>query len=225
MINWAVRYQPILKELKSLQPSWVLDVGSGPEGLKLFWRGVVIGIDLRFKRVPIHQGVNASGLALPFADNSSPVVVSCDMLEHVPPSERENVIAQLARVTNKTLLITFPSGEISENVYRELANQFRSRNMPVWLKEHLEFGLPEEQKVVEWLNRAGWVVQTRWYESAIVHKKLMCWENQYPGKLLTYSLMRLVGPLIAPRLLVPSSGPNLRVFIKAEKAPINISRY
>jgi len=217
MINWAVRYQPILIELKSLQPSWVLDVGSGPEGLKLFWRGEVIGVDLRFKRLPIHHGINASGLALPFADNSSPVVVSCDMLEHVPPGERECAIAQLARVTNKTLLITFPSGETSEVVYQELASQFKSKNMPLWLKEHLEYGLPEERKVVDWLMAAGWIVKTRWYESAIAHKKLMCWENQYPGKFITYILMRLVGPLIAPRLLVPSSGPNLRVFIKAEK--------
>ncbi len=218
MINYAIRYQPILREVARRQPAFVLDVGSGPEGLGMFWRGTVIGSDLAFKRRPLHRGVVASGEALPFAARGCPVVVSCDMLEHVPPPARHAAVVEMARVAGEALLLTFPSGQAAARVYEELARAWGSTSPP-WLLEHLEHGLPEGEQVAGWLRDGGWQVTVTHFESAAAHAALLRWERRGPVKLLTYSLMRLAGPWLAPRWPIPSEGPTLRVFIRAERRP------
>ena len=214
MINIAIRYRPILRELRKLQPDWVLEVGSGSEGLRMFWPGTVIGADIEFRRRPLHQAVQASGLALPLRKASCPVVVSCDTLEHVAPRQRELVVSELARVAVDTVLLSFPSGEPAMCVYRDLAAEMGAA-IPIWLREHLVNGLPEAEQVAGWLQAAGWAVCTAWYESAQTHARLLRWESRLPVKLLTYGTMRLLGRALVWRVPIASTGPKLRVLIKA----------
>ena len=216
MINVAIRYRPIVQELQKRQPDWVLEVGSGPEGLRMFWPGTVIGADVEFRRRPLHQAVQASGLALPFRNASCPVVVSCDMLEHVAPCWREPVVSEMARVAADALLLAFPSGEPAVRVYRDLAVE-RGAASPMWLREHLDNGLPEPGQMVGWLQAAGWSVSSVWYESAQPHARLLRWESRLPVKLLTYGMMRLLGRSLVWRVPMASTGPKLRVLIKAER--------
>ena len=215
MINWAARYQPIVKELQSQKPAWTLEVGSGPEGLKMFWRDRVVGVDLNFKRSPIHCAVEAAGSALPFANESSPMVVSCDLLEHIHPLERRAFVLDLSRVARDSLLLAFPSGERAAQVYRDFGMRFGAADMPVWLRQHLEYGLPEADEVAGWLEKDGWRVTSAWYESALSHSRLLRWEMIFPGKFFTYSLMRLMGPYLISRMKFSSEPPYLRVLIKA----------
>ena len=217
MINWAIRYQPILHELQHLKPACVLEVGSGSEGLQLFWRGKVVGIDLEFKRRTIHEGVIASGLALPIAGRSCPVVVCCDMLEHVCPDLRRQVVNQLAQATGETLLLTFPCGEAAERMYRSLAAGYRQANLPSWLAEHLKYRLPDPQEIMGWLREMGWHPTMTWYESISTHKTLLNLELKVGGKYISYSLMRIIGPWLAPLIPIPGHDPKLRVLIKAAR--------
>src|SRR6266498_1311702 len=101
MLNWAIRYQPILKELSNYPAKKVLEVGSGPEGLAMFWRGNVVGVDSIFKRRPIHRAIQASALSLPFCDRAWRIVVSCDMLEHIHPSVRSQAVKEISRVCDQ----------------------------------------------------------------------------------------------------------------------------
>ncbi len=208
MINFAVRYQPVLQELQRDHVQNVLEVGSGPEGLALFWRGRVTGADILFKRRPLHYPLNASALALPFASQSWPVVVSCDTLEHIPPPLRRAMVRELARVTQRKLLLAFPTGKAATECYAALGRDIKKPH-PAWLSEHLLLGLPDAAQTIEWLREAGWRVQLRRYESAAAHQKLMYWESKKSVQLITYALMRLLGPLIAPRLPVATTGSNL----------------
>ena len=217
MINHAIRYRPVLRELERRQPPWVLEVGSGPEGLAHFWRRPVVGMDLAFKRRPLHRAVVASALALPIAARTCPAVVSCDLLEHIPPTRRRTAVSEMARVAAKVVLLGFPSGDPATQIYRELARKLGS-GAPDWLKEHLRYGLPEASQVAEWLRLLGWQVQPIWYESAEVHRHLMAWESRLPVKVVTFSLMRLLGPWLAPRMPVSSGKPPLRVLLVAERA-------
>src|SRR5512134_745925 len=100
MISYAYRYAPIWQMLNSYpQPVFgVLEVGSGAEGLALFWNRPLVCVDVRFKRWPIALGVRGSTLYLPFATGSFPLVISCDMLEHIPPAQRRPAVFELARV-------------------------------------------------------------------------------------------------------------------------------
>ena len=217
MINWAIRYQPIVKELQHIQPPWVLDVGSGAEGIKLFWRGNVNGIDLHFKRRPLHRGTIASILDLPLADQSCPVVVCCDLLEHIQPDRREQMLSELTRVVKGHLLLGFPSGETAMQTYQSIANSYGRRRRPEWLREHLELGLPDAHQIEDWLNEAGWDTKIIWYESARLHKLLISLEIRFGGKFLTYSLMRLIGPEVISRLNFSDKEPKMRVLIKASR--------
>jgi hypothetical protein len=218
VINFAIRYRPIVQELCRLQTPLVLDVGSGPEGLAMFWRGAVIGTDLGFKRPPLHHAVRATSLALPFAEASCTVVVGCDVLEHLPADLRRRAVLEMARVASRLLMLSFPSGEPAMQVYRQLAHQLAPA-LPVWLQEHITNGLPEGRQVAAWLLEAGWSVSTVWYESAAAHARLMRWESRRPVALLTYGAMRLCGRWLGPRMPVPAQEPYLRVLVKAERNP------
>jgi SAM-dependent methyltransferase len=221
MISWAIRYQPILKELYSRKPASVLEVGSGAEGLAMFWRGRVIGIDLAFKRRPLHYAVQASALALPFSDRSWPIVVSCDMLEHVHPSLRRGAVKEIARVCEQLLLLAFPSGAAAQVCYAKLAQ----RHTPLgasWLTEHIELGLPDAAEVATWLQAEGWSVQISWHEAVTAHQRLMSLEIRRPIQMLTYTIMRIAGPLLALHWPVVSHAPQLRAILRAERASVNV---
>ena len=214
MLSWAIRYRPIVDELRRLQPSYVLEVGSGPEGLSLMWSGRVIGTDLSFKRRPLHWPAVASGLSLPMADRSVPVVVSCDMLEHIPPSLRQRAVGEMARVADQHILLVFPSGQAASAIYQRLLHDM-APEIPSWLTEHIENGLPDATLVRTWLEDQGWTTSIRWYESAETHRKMVLWEQRGLGKLLSYTIMRAIGRWLGPRLPVPSGGEQLRVCVSA----------
>jgi hypothetical protein len=176
----------------------------------------VVGVDLAFKRRPLHQALRASMTALPFSSRRWPLVVSCDTLEHVPVELRQRAVEELARVADRTLLLAFPSGPAAANCYRRLAQEISSP-MPGWLAEHLAFGLPDAEQVAGWLRRAGWAVTIAWSESAASHHRLMRWETRRPVQLVTYGLTRLAGPWLAKYWPVTERGELLRALLVARR--------
>lgn len=93
----------------------VLDVGGtmGGDGGHLAWTGdflpdyEVVVIDARPADVPRHQAVAVDG-ALPFVDREFPVVMSQDVLEHVPKEARSAWLEEVWRITGRFLLLGCP---------------------------------------------------------------------------------------------------------------------
>ncbi len=216
MINWAIRYSPIVQWLRLCKPARVLDVGSGPEGLAMFWRGPVFGVELGYKRRPLHHATIASATALPFADRAFPVVVSSDLLEHVPPAQRRAAVSEMARVAG-TLLLTFPSGAAATRAYQRMAVHYPRGS--AWLADHLDYGLPAADQVAAWLTSLGWDIEMVWYESPGWHARLVLAEDRYGVRWGTWPLMRLLGPWLVPRLKPRPRGEGLRVFLRAARPP------
>jgi SAM-dependent methyltransferase len=216
MISWAIRYRPILDELVRRCPSAVLEVGSGPEGLAMFWLGLVAGVDVSYQRRPLHCATRASALALPFPDRSWPTVVSCDMLEHMPPALRRQAVQEMARVCEQFLVIAVPSGPAARACYARLSRQFPSHRIP-WLGEHMRYGLPDADEVAALLDDRDWQVRIRWHESAVAHGILESLEVRWPFKVLSYAVMRVAGPWLAARWPVIDAMPRLRAFIYADR--------
>jgi hypothetical protein len=154
-LDGAVRYGPAVRLIRTYgQPqSRILEVGSGGLGITLFLPRRVTGYDVSFAgpdlglltRVP---AASPQG-PLPFADRSFDFVLSMDMLEHVLPEARPQVLHELVRVTKTWLLFSAPCGEVARRYDGRLYEWLKTR-VGVdhqWLREHLDIGLPEAAEI------------------------------------------------------------------------------
>ncbi len=149
MLNWAVRYFPILRVLKndSGDKGLILEIGSGSFGLAQFYSGPVIGCDVSFPSAPKENmfPVRCSGTSLPFADSYFDSVVTSDVLEHVAPHLRPTVIREALRVAHRLAVFAFPCGSAAHLLDEKFMDFHRSRNIPPppWLLEHMQYPFPE----------------------------------------------------------------------------------
>lgn len=147
----ALRYLPIIDEIRRSKNSRILEVGSGGMGITPYLRRKVTGVDTKFYP-PYHhllKQVTASAMKLPFRDNSFDMVFSVDMLEHLKKKDRGVAIKEMIRVSNKKVIIGIPCGKIALNQDIELNNYFQKlykKSYP-FLEEQINFGLPEKSDI------------------------------------------------------------------------------
>jgi hypothetical protein len=145
MLNWAARYYPILRALRSQvsERDSLLEIGSGAVGIGMFYRVRFVGCEIKFAEPPRAPmlPVVASATNLPFEDRSFAGVVASDVLEHVPPELRVVVIREALRVADKVAIFGFPSGNKAHEYDLKIAEIYdRSRQgRPEWLDEHLRY--------------------------------------------------------------------------------------
>lgn len=177
MLNHAARFFPILLELKRQLPSGgtLLEVGSGSLGLGEFWRGSFVGCDLSFPSRPVShmRPVLCSGLQLPFGDAAFDAVVISDVMEHVPPALRRQVVSEVLRVARKVAVFGYPCGKAAFALDEKLYRNYQSRNIrpPVWLEEHMLHRFPDEGLLAE--LPAGWTKKIISNESLKFHYWMM----------------------------------------------------
>lgn len=90
--------------------------------------------------------LRASGLQLPFADETFQIVVSTDVLEHLKPEQRNSFLGELQRVTSDVLVLGFPHNTVLANLADKILYEFIKNvtgNAYPFLSEHLENGLPD----------------------------------------------------------------------------------
>lgn len=184
MLNQLVRYAGIVPLIAELEGGRLLDVGSGSQSIapRLGKAWQVTAVDRAFDDYGTAAGpadhaaeqVVADAADLPFADREFDVVVSLDMLEHVPPAAREGVLGELARVTARRLIVACPAGAAALIADRALAEHCARRGLPQpgWLQEHLDHGFPEPEAMEAALAPFG-TVRLLGNESAAAHRLLM----------------------------------------------------
>ena len=158
-LDSALRYREAIELIRPLhRPGLrILEVGSGAGGVTDFLRAPVTGVDPSFERTEdratsyLHR-VEARADALPFADGAFDVVLSLEMLEHIPPAERDAVLSEMLRVLagGGRLVLTFPADEPAARADRALNERFRRRygtDHP-WVIEHITEGVPATDEVV-----------------------------------------------------------------------------
>jgi SAM-dependent methyltransferase len=145
LLNWLLRYQPVVRLLDEMPPGSVLDVGSGWHGLSSYRSGPTVQTDLAFvgtapteDRPGTALFLASSAERLPFADDAFDYAVSLDMFEHLPAGIREASVRELCRVTRRAVLVGFPVGRPAKVVDRVLYRLLRlgRRGVPDWLAEH-----------------------------------------------------------------------------------------
>lgn len=95
---------------------------------------------------------------IPFSDSCFDMVVASDMLEHVDKPFRAPVIREMLRVSKNHLIIGVPcKSELLEKAEQYVCDQFQNITgaKHPFLMEHSQYGLPEEAKIEEILQKEG----------------------------------------------------------------------
>jgi hypothetical protein len=149
----ALRYLPISDLLLSgdLEDPRILEVGSGSKGITPYVPFTVTGLDVVFNGpvAPTLNPILHSGDRLPFADASYDVVISVDMLEHVPEQKRPEVIGELLRVARKRVFLAVPCGKAAQEHDSSLDQLYqRARGERYhFFAEHVDLGLPRKEEL------------------------------------------------------------------------------
>jgi SAM-dependent methyltransferase len=172
-LDAALRYLPVAEHLDRSRPRRVLDVGAGDVGLSRYWRGPVIEMDLAMLRSRTEATawkVRGTALGLPFRDRSVDAVVCVDLLEHIPPENRDRVLSEMIRVARRELIVAVPCGHRAHHaeIKLEEIHEKRTGSRHPWLGEHLTHGLPDAHALARTIHRAA-MEQGRGIES--VQKK------------------------------------------------------
>lgn len=160
MLNRAARFFPILRELRSRVTTGgtLLEVGSGSSGIGEFWTGRFVGCDIVFASRPLSnmQAVRCSGHKLPFKDGAFDAVVVSDVLEHVPPSLRRQVVDEALRVAREMVVFGYPCGPAAFELDKKLYEDYRRQSLspPSWLEEHMLHPFPDEDLLAK--LPSGW---------------------------------------------------------------------
>lgn len=160
MLNQVLRYIPVIAALPN-SGTTLLEVGSGSQGIAPYLQNTwaITACDVAFDDYGASRPgtgeqvvrVRASVLDLPFADASFDVVVALDLLEHLRSEDRRLALRELRRVTASLLIVGCPCGAGAEAADRRLATYYDrlGRPRPGWLTEHLSYGLPTRDLLLE----------------------------------------------------------------------------
>jgi SAM-dependent methyltransferase len=150
-----LRYDAVLEHLSRGRPERVLEVGSGPVGLARYWRSGVVGVDQGFPSPPVHalRPTVGSAVKLPFENGSFPVVISIDMLEHLPAADRAAAVSEMVRVSRDAVILAAPCGPAARVAEAALIRSWPGA-LPDWLAEHQAAGLPDREDLDALLDAA-----------------------------------------------------------------------
>jgi len=218
-IDAALRYRAVLSLLDS---RWhpgirVLEVGSGSGGAAEWLDYEIVGVDTAFERTAERARPNliarqGSATAIPEPDESFDAVLCVEVLEHIPPSDRPAVIAELMRVLapGGRLVLTFPSGPAAEQLDAWLDRAYAARHGKPhpWASDLLALGIPDGREIATLLRAAG--------GETSVHPHL--WAPACRFLHGTYTVGRGL-PLTAPLFVRPVVASVFHVLAHLNRAP------
>lgn len=165
-IDPALRYAFVVDQLRDI---WrddlaIAEIGSGAAGITEFLEHPVTGVDRAFERTgekasPWLQRVEGTATELPFADASYDVVLSLEMMEHLPAEVRAAALGEMLRVVRPggRLIVTFPAGATAARLDAWLNAAYRRRHGQdhPWAVEHLHNGLPDAGEIARLAAATG----------------------------------------------------------------------
>lgn len=198
----ALRYLPIVDDIRSSgQNNKILEIGAGGLGIYPYLGEKIYAVDINFDSVrndQVHM-ISSKAQTLPFKDKTFDIVIAVDMLEHIPPLLRMEVIKEFLRVAIKKVYIAFPSGSAAENHDRRYHEYFlkkRGETFP-FFQDHLKYGLPSDLSVEKCIKDSAAVMKrsvniSKYKNVNIVLRNLLMflWINEF-NSLYKYTMLLL----------------------------------
>lgn len=215
MLTQVIRYVSVLGPIEELGGGALLDVGGGGDGVA-GWLGdewAVTAVDLSFAPAGAQRGprggtarlVRGDARRLPFDDGAFDAVLALDVLEHIPPADREQVLDELVRTARRRVIVGGPAGAAAMEADHRLAAGLRRRGVdpPPWLTEHERHGMPDVELVTRWLGRHG-TVRLAGCTGARRHVRLMSVEFRRPGNHVSRALAPALAAAVTSEHRVPA---------------------
>jgi hypothetical protein len=169
MLNQVVRHAAVAALVEEVASATLLDVGSGSGGIAAWVHGnrSVTCVDQSFDDYGAQdetaapagvRRVRADARHLPFADRSFDLVVAVDLMEHVPPADRAQVVEELLRVSRRRLILACPTGRRALAADQRLWLHLTDRGQDLqgtWLAEHVRNGFPDRDELAKALTSHG----------------------------------------------------------------------
>lgn len=159
-ITVYLRYSPILKLIRDINPDLICEVGSGDFGIGPYLKKRFYGVDISFGKERseylIPRKYSAVSMPKSWSDKFD-FCLSVDMLEHLSPEERSRAIGECVRVSRRCLCLAFPSGWLARKTdlildkYYLLTHQKRLN----FLVEHNKYPLPTVKDIVFDIKKAA----------------------------------------------------------------------
>ncbi len=201
-VDTALRYSAVIDLIEPFlgRDPRIAEIGSGAAGITAFLDLPVTGVDTAFERTeplatPYLTRVEASAAELPFEDASFDVVLSLEMLEHIPPDARRKVLSEMFRVLRPggRMVVSFPADAPARELDLKLNAAYRARygNDHPWVAEHISEGVPSTPEVVALMESIGGdeaTVTTHKHDPArswLLHQSLYSARRWYVAALLT----------------------------------------
>ena len=212
--DWAIRYVPLVRRLGTRLPNAkrILEIGANENGLQRFTGVPVIAVDIELDHLKAARAtqdvtpVVGSVTALPFRNDSFDICACVETLEHVPQTDREAAVNEIARVLGPagTAVATFPSGAEASRAEAEISEAYRryTRNTIRWLEEHAADDLPSPDRIARLFEAAiGSTHRVTITKNANLRlwrwmwRVMMCgWPGR--GNALFQVLLRVITPLL-----------------------------
>lgn len=147
------------KKRNDLEKIKVLDIGGRNGRMELFLdpQDELLLLDIR-KGPESNLIVGDATDLKEFSDGYFDVVVSGDVFEHVPPQKRECFLLESLRVAKGLVVHAAPFDDLGVRGAEIQANNFFRKingNDHLWLKEHIENGLPKFEDLEKIVNSRG----------------------------------------------------------------------
>jgi SAM-dependent methyltransferase len=140
------RHQAVRCLVAPLKDESILDVGGGRGQLAHY----VPQVKITALNVDESGDIRYEGGAFPFESGEFDIVVSLDVLEHIPAGERESFVRECARVGRRAVMIAAPWGSAGHASYEARLDRLYCETHGEhhrWLHEHVVNGLPTETDV------------------------------------------------------------------------------
>jgi len=204
MLNWKVRYHKILKNNPDLldEKTSILEVGSGGNGLAPYLNRKIFCLDQKFPE-RIHKNITpiiGSIDDIKYDDDSFDCVVCVDVMEHLSEKIRASALAELIRVAKEKVVLSFPCKEFAEKGEQHLEAAFKRLGVqiPDWLQEHIQNGLPRMADVVSAIASQGYRFSITPNEGFLQHYSGVILDMLFPVSQEIFSELESKAPLEPP---------------------------